>query len=120
LAETAQAAPQPAPAETAQPAAETAPSAAETAPEGEISPDSGGEFEKKSQNFEENADFYAEKEYTKNSSEFVPSQTKSRFREIFPILAACIGAVAAVIAGLFGFRFRRKRKEGTGKDGYEN
>jgi hypothetical protein len=96
-------------------AAVQAPEAAEA----ELSPDSGGEFEKKLENSEENAkvdEFYELKEYTKNSTEIVSPKTKSRLRKVFPTLAACMGVAFAIAAGLLGLCFRRKRKKGAGKN----
>jgi hypothetical protein len=82
----------------------------------------GEEFERKAENSKENTEIdaiYEEKEYTQDSSEVIPSQTKSRFKNILPSAAAFAGAALAIMAGLFGLRLCRKRRKGAGKDSHE-
>jgi hypothetical protein len=109
----------PAPAQTA-PAVVAAP--AQDGPADAEDPDLGEKIERKPENSEENTKndaIYEEKVYIKDSSEIISSQTKSRLKEIFPTVAAFVGAALAIMAGLCGLHFHRKRRKGAGKDGDE-
>jgi hypothetical protein len=77
--------------------------------------------EEKSKYSEENVESSEELRYIEDSSEITPIQPKSHLRgKSLLTIAACAGAGLAIVAGLFGLRFRRRRKKGAKKGKHEN